>query len=134
VFRQTPWAGAGLAALAADTTEEAARLDAPRRAWGLAFAEGRQGAFLGVDAALADLEARGSEGLAADDPRLGFVGDGEMVRSALAAKAQAVGADELFLITFAPTLAARVRSLELLRPQTQTGGSTEADPPAQSAN
>jgi luciferase family oxidoreductase group 1 len=134
VFRSEPWAGAGLAALAADTAKEARRLDSPRRAWGLAFAEGRQGAFLGIDAALADLEARGAEAAPADDPRLGFVGDGETVRAALAAKAQTVGADELFLITFAPTLAARVHSLELLRPQTQTGGSAEADPPAKSAN
>jgi luciferase family oxidoreductase group 1 len=116
IFRQQPWAGVGVGALAADSTEEAMRLDAPRRAWGHAFAEGGAGPFLSIDAALADLKARGAETAGDEDRRFAFVGDGPTVRGDLQAKAQAVRADELFLITFAPTLEARARSLELTRP------------------
>jgi len=116
VFREQPWAGVGVGALAADTTAEATRLDAPRRAWGHAFAEGGAGPFLSIDAALADLKARGAETPGDEESRFAFVGDGPTVRAALQAKAKAVGADELFLITLAPTLEARVRSLDLTRP------------------
>ncbi len=113
IFRDKPWAGVGVGALAADTAEEADRLETPRRAWGYAFSEGRAGPFLSVEAALADLQARDAGPPSAEERRFAFVGDGLTVRTALQAKAEAVGADELFLITFAPTLEARVRSLEL---------------------
>jgi len=116
IFRDAPWAGVGVGALAADTAEEATRLDAPRRAWGHAFTEGGAGRFLSVEAALADLKARGAETPSDEDGRFAFVGDGPTARAALQAKAEAVDADELFLITFAPTLGARARSLELTRP------------------
>ena len=116
IFRQTPWAGVGMGMLAADTDEEAERLDAPRRAWSRAFAEGNPGAFMSIDAAQADLKARGAETPSAEERRFAIVGDGPTVRAGLQAKAEIVGADELFLITFAPTLEAGVRSLELTAP------------------
>jgi luciferase family oxidoreductase group 1 len=116
IVRATPWAGVGVAALAADTAEEAIRLDAPRRAWGHAFADGGAGPFLSIEAALANLKARGAETPSDEERNFAFVGDGPTVWAALQAKAEAVGADELFLITFAPTLEARVRSLELIHP------------------
>ena len=116
IFRQTPWAGLGVGALAAGTAVEAERLETPRRAWSHAFAEGNAGAFLSIDNALVDLKARGAETPSPEERRFAFVGDGPTVRAALQAKAEAVGADELFLITFAPTLEARVRSLELTSP------------------
>jgi luciferase family oxidoreductase group 1 len=114
IFRQTPWAAAGVAALAAETAEEAARLEIPRRAWGLAFAEGRAGVFPTPEKAEADLKARGAEAVSPEEGEFSFTGDGPTVRAALDAKAAAIDADELFLITFAPTLADRVRSLELI--------------------
>ena len=112
IFRPAPWAGVAVAALAADTADEAVRLDAPRRAWGMAFAEGRQTVFPKVDAALAELKRPGVAA-PADDDGLMLVGDGPTVRAGLAEKARRSGADELFVTGFAPTLADRIRSLEL---------------------
>jgi luciferase family oxidoreductase group 1 len=114
VFRSLPCAGIAVGALAADDAETARRLDAPRRAWGHAFAEGRHDPFLSIDAAQADLARRGLGPPDAAELHAAFVGDGPGVRAALTAKAAASGADELFLVNFAPTLADRVRSLELL--------------------
>jgi luciferase family oxidoreductase group 1 len=113
IFRPQPWAGVAVAALAADTAEQAERLDAPRRAWGMAFAQGRQNTFLTADAALRELNRPGVTA-PADDEGLVLVGDGPSVRAGLAEKARATGADELFVVGFAPTLADRVRSLELM--------------------
>ncbi|MCA3715972.1 hypothetical protein [Phenylobacterium sp.] len=44
-----------------------------------------------------------------------IVGDPEIVRRGLAQKAEATGADELFVRAVAPDLESRVRSLELIR-------------------
>ena len=44
-----------------------------------------------------------------------IVGDPETVRRGLAAKAEATGADELFVMAVGPDLDSRVRSLELIR-------------------
>jgi luciferase family oxidoreductase group 1 len=110
-FRQTPWAGAGITALAADTEAEALRLDAPRRAFARALGQGRRPGPLDVEAALAELGPLG-ERLSPED--LAIVGDGAAVRAGLNAKAAEIGADELFITGFAPTLEARIRSLELM--------------------
>jgi luciferase family oxidoreductase group 1 len=114
-FRDQPWAGVGTSAFAADTPQEAARLDAPRKVWAMAFLEGRQETFPSLDEAESVLARLG------DDPRLGdimrrsIVGDGETVRKALADKAAHTGADELFVITYGPTRADRARSLALIK-------------------
>jgi alkanesulfonate monooxygenase SsuD/methylene tetrahydromethanopterin reductase-like flavin-dependent oxidoreductase (luciferase family) len=44
-----------------------------------------------------------------------IVGDPDTVRQGLAAKAEATGADELFVMAVGPDLASRVRSLELIK-------------------
>ena len=113
IFRQTPWAALGVGALAADTAEDALRLDAPRRVWSKAFAAGTAGAFPTLDTARAELNRPGAE--FSSEPHTDLIGDGPTVRAALAAKAERSGADELFLITFAPSLEMKVRSLELIK-------------------
>ncbi len=113
-FRAEPFAGVGLIALAADTAEEADKLDAVRRAAMLNFVLGRQSAPLSVEEA--------DEMLASmpDDPALRAVvgpaitGDGPGVRAALADKFATTGADEIFVMATGPTLETRIRSLELL--------------------
>ncbi len=44
-----------------------------------------------------------------------IVGDPETVRRGLAAKAEATGADELFVMAVGPDLDSRIRSLELIK-------------------
>ncbi len=46
---------------------------------------------------------------------LAIVGDPQIVRRGLAQKAEATGADELFVRAVAPDLESRVRSLELIK-------------------
>jgi luciferase family oxidoreductase group 1 len=114
LFGRTPHAAAAIAAFAADTAEEARRLDAPRRAWVVGEAEGLHEAFPSVDAAEARLaEKAGHSAIAAAEAR-SLVGDGATVRAGLAAKLADTGADELFVIAAGPTLADQVRSLELM--------------------
>jgi luciferase family oxidoreductase group 1 len=116
-FRGEPWAGTAVVAYAADTAEQAWREDALRRAATVSMLSGRRQRFTDVAAAedflghfagsplLADVEGRS---LAADAPR---------VRDRLAAKAAEASADEVFVMTTGPSLEARIRSLELIRPQ-----------------
>ena len=94
VYRDRPLAGVAAIALAADTAEEAERL-----------------------AALAPRPPQRP-----DEPpeQPGFIrrfrGDGASVRAYLAEKAAHTGADELFVLNAGPTLASRLRSLELIAP------------------
>ena len=114
-FLAHPFAGIGLIAFAAETQAEAERLDAQRRASSFAFQTGSRERFTTVEAAQAYLEQW------RDDPRMQAViarsttGDAGFVRETLAAKALATGADELFVMAVGPTLADRVRSLELIK-------------------
>lgn len=110
VFRKTPYAGVAVIALAADTPEEAERLDAVRQATTLAFATGREIAPPPVEEALAMLEGIDASAIGMN----AITGDGQGVRAALAAKAAATGADEVFVMASGPTLATRIRSLELI--------------------
>ena len=114
-FRDKPWAGVGTSAFAADTPEEAQRLDAPRQVWALAFLEGRQTSFPSLEAAHAKLAALGPDPRLAEVSRRSIVGDGAQVRAALAAKAAHTGADELFIISYGPTREDRARSLALIK-------------------
>ena len=112
LFRAEPWAGLALIAFAADTPEEAWRLDAPRRAGNIAMLEGRRARFPDLAEAEAYLAAR------AGTPALQMVeansitSDGPGVRRRLDEKARAANADEVFIMTSGPTLEARIRSLE----------------------
>jgi len=113
-FLEQPFAGIGLIAFAADTAEEAERLDAPRKASSFAFQTGERRWFTTIEDAQTYLAAH------RDDPRMaailarGITGDGASIRKALADKARRAGADELFVMAVGPTLADRVRSLELM--------------------
>ena len=113
-FRAQPFAAAALIAFAAETHDEAERLDAPRRAASLAYLDGRQQRFATIEAAQAYLAER------AGDPRLagviarGFTGGAAWVRQALADKAASTSADELFVMSVGPSLESRIRSLELI--------------------
>ncbi|MFN9033445.1 MAG: hypothetical protein ACK5WU_06880, partial [Alphaproteobacteria bacterium] len=119
-FRSVGWTAVATIALAAETAEAAERLAAPMRASALAGldgpgADGERPRFARIEDALAFLEAR------RDDPRLAgviaraIVGDPDTVRRGLAAKAEATGADELFVMAVGPDLDSRVRSLELIK-------------------
>jgi luciferase family oxidoreductase group 1 len=115
-FRDAPWAGVALIAFAAATAEDAWRLDAPRRAGNVAMLEGRRQRFPSVDQALAFLsEHAGSPVLRMVEART-ITGDQMGVLGVLAEKTRTTGADELFILATGPTLADRIRSLELLAP------------------
>jgi luciferase family oxidoreductase group 1 len=92
IYRTEPWAGVATIALAADTAEEAERLAAmvPRP-------PSRPG------------EPPEGEGFIRR-----FRGGGAAVRGFLAEKAAHTGADEVFVLHGAPTLASRIRSMELV--------------------
>jgi luciferase family oxidoreductase group 1 len=113
-FRAKPFAAAALIAFAAETHEEAERLDAPRRAATLAFLEGRQLRFSTIETAQAFLADR------RDDPRLagviarGIAGSAGEIKQALKNKALRSGADEIFVMSAGPSLETRIRSLELI--------------------
>ena len=115
-FRKTPWAGAALIAFAAETAEDAWRLDAPRRAGSVAMMEGRRQRFpdfAEAEAFLAD--RKGTPMLETVEART-IASDAATVRARLEAKARSTGADELFVMASGPTLAERIRSLELIKP------------------
>jgi luciferase family oxidoreductase group 1 len=92
IYRPEPFAAVATIALAADTVEEADRLAAlaPRP-------PERPGAPSETDAFIRR-----------------FRGDGAAVRAYLAEKAAHTAADELFVLNGAPTLASRLRSMELI--------------------
>jgi alkanesulfonate monooxygenase SsuD/methylene tetrahydromethanopterin reductase-like flavin-dependent oxidoreductase (luciferase family) len=92
VYRSAPFAGVATIALAADTAEEAERLAAlvPRPPQ-------RPG------------EPPEGEGFVRR-----FRGDGAAVQAFLAQKAAHTGADEVFVLNGGPTLASRLRSMELV--------------------
>jgi luciferase family oxidoreductase group 1 len=113
-FRDQPFAGIGLIALAADTAEEAERLDSVRKATTLAFLQGREGPPPSIDEAVAQLAGQSdSEALAGIVGR-SLTGDAATVRAALDDKLATTGADELFIMAAGPTLETRIRSLELI--------------------
>ena len=113
-FGQEPWAGVAAIAFAADTTEEAWRLDAPRRAGSVAMLEGARQRFPEIAAAEAYLVERKDTPVLADVEARTITGDGAQVRRILEAKARDAGADEVFVLATGPTLADRIRSLELI--------------------
>jgi luciferase family oxidoreductase group 1 len=115
-FRAEPWAGVALIAFAAETDEAAWRLDAPRRAGSVAMLEGRRQRFPDLAEAETFLAERaGSPVLRMVEART-IAGDQMGVLGQLAEKTRTTGADELFVMATGPSLADRIRSLELLAP------------------
>ncbi|WP_309606756.1 MsnO8 family LLM class oxidoreductase [Phenylobacterium sp.] len=113
-FRAEPWAGIALIAYAAETAEQAWREDAQRRAGNVAMLSGHRRRFrdqASADAFLGDY---------AGTPVLGMVesrtlaADAVTVHARLAAKAREAGANEVFVLATGPSLAHRIRSLELI--------------------
>jgi len=114
-FQEEPWTGVAVHALAAPTAEEARRLDGPRRAAQLVMASGGGRRFTDVDEAQAFLAGfAGDPRLAAIEAR-SIAADPVGVRAQLANKARRAGADEVFILATGPTLADRIRSLELIK-------------------
>jgi luciferase family oxidoreductase group 1 len=114
-LRETPWAGIATAALAADTAEEARRLDAPRRASQLATTLGRRQRFRTIEAAEAFLAGRAASPALAEIEARSLAGPPDLVRARLDEKAAQSGADEVFIMATGPSLETRIRSLELIR-------------------
>jgi luciferase family oxidoreductase group 1 len=113
-FRSEPWAGTAVIAYAAETAEAGWRGDAPRRAGTVSMLSGRRQRFPSVEDAEAFLgEFQGSPLLAEVESRT-IASDGRTVADALAAKARDANADEVFVMSTGPSLAERIRSLELI--------------------
>lgn len=113
-FCAEPSAALALTALAAETGARARALDASRQAWAYEMAKGRFWPFPPED------EAKEILGMLAGDPALAeiekraIVGDAQSVRREVESRALACGAQEVFLLTFAPTQAARIASYRML--------------------
>ncbi len=118
-FRETPWAGIACIAYAAESAEQAWREDAPRRAGTVSMLSGRRRRFTDVETAQAFLAEWTGTPLLADVESRTLAGDAATVRQRLQAKAAMAQADELFVMATGPTLATRIRSLELLAPQSE---------------
>ena len=116
-FRSEPWAGTAMVAYAAETTEAGWRGDAMRRAGNVAMLSGRRQRFTDADTAEAFLNEWKGTPLLADVEGRTIAGDAEFVRATLAAKAARAEADEVFVMATGPSLAARIASLELIKPQ-----------------
>lgn len=112
-FTQTPHAAIGIVALAADTLDEAEHLAATLQAWSLGMSF-RQGApFQAVSAAQAILSKAPEDARAAIRARA-IIGDGAHVSDALKTAATKANADELFILSVAETIKARLRSYEII--------------------
>jgi luciferase family oxidoreductase group 1 len=113
-FRAEPWAGLALIAYAADTAEQAWGEDALRRAANVSMLSGRRRRFRDLASADAFLaEHAGTPVLALVEGRT-IAAEASTVHARLAGKARDAGADEVFVMATGPSLAARVRSLELI--------------------
>src|ERR1700761_3615838 len=113
-LRAEPWAGIALIAYAAETAERAWAEDALRRAANVSMLSGRRRRF--PDLATADkflAEHEGSPVRALVEAR-SIAADPATVHARLARKAATAQADEVFVMATGPSLAARIRSLELI--------------------
>lgn len=115
-FRSEPWAGTAVIAYAAGTEEAGWRGDAPRRAGTVAMLSGRRRRFTDIASAEVFLAEWKGTPLLADVEGRTIAGDAAAVRARLAAKAEGVQADEVFVMSAGPSLPDRIRSLELLKP------------------
>jgi luciferase family oxidoreductase group 1 len=116
-FRSEPWAGTAVVAYAADTAEQAWREDAVRRAATVSMLSGQRRRFADIGSAEDFLgHFTGSPLLAQVEGRT-LAADAATIRETLAARAADAQADEVFVMTTGPSLEARIRSLELIRPQ-----------------
>ncbi|HEY0301256.1 MAG TPA: MsnO8 family LLM class oxidoreductase, partial [Rhizomicrobium sp.] len=110
----SPRVSLGVAALVAETEEEAARLAASRNLWVVRLLSGRPIPFPSPEEALAQALTPQEEALLATVEKRSIVGTGAAVRARLTALAGAHGADELVVVTITYDFASRLRSYELL--------------------
>ncbi|MBS0362827.1 MAG: MsnO8 family LLM class oxidoreductase [Proteobacteria bacterium] len=114
LFRTEPWAGIALIAYAAETAERAWAEDALRRAANVSMLSGRRRRFPDLAAAQTFLaEHEGTPVRALVEART-IAADPTTVHARLAEKARTAQADEVFVMATGPSLATRIRSLELI--------------------
>ncbi|MBL8553116.1 MAG: MsnO8 family LLM class oxidoreductase [Phenylobacterium sp.] len=116
-FRREPWAGTAVVAYAAETEEAGWRGDAVRRAATVSMLSGHRRRFADVEGAEAFLAEWKGSPLLADVEGRTIAGSGEAVRARLEAKAQASGAQEVFVMATGPSLEERIASLALIAPR-----------------
>jgi luciferase family oxidoreductase group 1 len=113
-FRAEPWAGVALIAYAAETAEQAWREDALRRAANVSMLSGRRRRFRDLAAAEIFLDEHAGTPVRQLVESRTLAADAAAVHERLVAKAREAQADEVFVMATGPSLAARIRSLELI--------------------
>ncbi|HEY5338086.1 MAG TPA: LLM class flavin-dependent oxidoreductase [Rhizomicrobium sp.] len=111
---ETPTVSMGVAALAAETEEEAARLSACRNLWVVRLLTGRPMAFPSPEEALAYPFTEQERALLRTVEARSVVGTPDQVKRNLLALAARHGAEELVVVTITYDYASRLRSYELL--------------------
>ena len=113
-FRAEPWAGIALIAYAAESARRAWDEDALRRAGNVAMLTGRRRRFRDLASAEAFLAEHAGTPVREMVESRTIAADAEAVHARLAEKAREAAADEVFVLATGPSLAARIRSLELI--------------------
>lgn len=118
-FRPSPWCpkprvAMGVAALAADSEEEARRLSASRNLWVVRLFTGRPIPFPDPEEALAYPYTEQERAILRGVEGRSTVGTAAQVHEKLRALAERHGADELVIVTITYDYASRLRSYELL--------------------
>ena len=111
---QTPTVSMGVAALAAETEEEAARLSASRNLWVVRLVTGRPIAFPSPEESLAYPFTDQERAILKTVEARSIVGTPKQVKEALSLLAKRHGADELVIVTITYDFKSRLRSYELL--------------------
>jgi luciferase family oxidoreductase group 1 len=126
-FRPSDWCdkptiSMGVAALAAENEEEAARLSASRNLWVVRLLTGRPIAFPSPEEALAYPFSEQELALLRTVEARSVVGTPGQVKSKLTSLAERHGAEELVVVTITYDYASRLRSYELLAKEFGIGG------------
>ena len=111
---ETPTVSMGVAALAAETEEEAARLSASRNLWVVRLLTGRPIAFPSPEESLAYPFTDQERAMLKTVEARSVVGTPKQVKEALTALGRRHGADELVVVTITYDYPSRLRSYELL--------------------
>ncbi|HEX5262740.1 MAG TPA: hypothetical protein VFW13_04400, partial [Phenylobacterium sp.] len=113
-LRAEPWAGIALIAYAAETTEQAWREDAMRRAANISMLSGRRRRFTDLASAETFLEEHAGTPVRQMVEARTLAADAASIHGRLADKAREATADEVFVMATGPSLDARIHSLELI--------------------
>lgn len=126
-FTPSDWCGKptismGVAALAAENDEDAARLSASRNLWVVRLLTGRPIAFPSPEEALVYPFTEQEQALLRTVEARSVVGTPDKVKSRLMSLAERHGAEELVIVTITYDYASRLRSYELLAKEFAIGG------------